>query len=336
MSQQLFPLLNTIGNTPLVPLHKITADHPGIELYAKLEFMNPGLSIKDRIVRHILDKAEQSGELQPGGTIVENTSGNTGAATAMIGALKGYKVILTMPDKVSTEKQNSLKAYGAEVRVFPTTAEPGSPNHYVQAALDLANELGAFRINQYDNPINPEAHYHTTGPEIWDQMEHQVDVFVASGSTGGTITGTGRFLKEQNPSIQIVMPDPIGSIYYHYWKTGQEDPSKIGTYEVEGVGEDHLAKAIDFSVIDDVIPFNDEQAFRMGRRLAQEEGILGGGTGGANVWGALQFASKYLPQHQKNHPSKPLRIATVIPDSGVKYLSKMYNDEWMAKQGYKV
>ncbi|MDR9388342.1 MAG: cysteine synthase family protein [Balneolaceae bacterium] len=336
MNQSPFTLLHTIGNTPLVPLLKITADHPGIELYAKLEFMNPGLSIKDRIVRHILDKAEQSGELQPGGTIVENTSGNTGAATAMIGALKGYKVILTMPDKVSTEKQNSLKAYGAEVRVFPTISEPGTPNHYVQAALDLAKELGAFRINQYDNHINPEAHYLTTGPEIWDQMDQDVDVFVSSGSTGGTITGTGGYLKEKNASIQIVMPDPIGSIYYHYWKTGQEDPSKIGTYEVEGVGEDHLAKAIDFSVIDDVIPFNDEQAFRMGRRLAHEEGILGGGTGGANVWGALEFAKTYFPEHQKIHPGKPLRIATVIPDSGVKYLSKMYNDEWMAKQGYKV
>lgn len=336
MSQQEYPLLDIIGNTPLVPLPKMTEELPGIELFAKLEFLNPGLSIKDRIVRHILHKAEQRGELKPGDTIVENTSGNTGAATAMIGALKGYKVILTMPDKVSKEKQDSLKAYGAEVRVFPTSAEPGSPNHYVQAALNLATELGAFRINQYDNPVNPEAHYLTTGPEIWDQMGQQIDVFVASGSTGGTISGTGRFLKEQNPSIQIVMPDPIGSIYYHYWKTGQEDPSKIGTYEVEGVGEDHLAKAIDFSVIDEVIPFNDQQAFTMGRRLAREEGILGGGTGGANVWGALEFAKKYLPEYQKHHPDRPLRIATIIPDSGVKYLSKMYNDQWMAEQGYDV
>lgn len=319
-------LLDTIGNTPLVKLQKLSPKSE-IEIFVKLEFMNPGFSIKDRIVRHIIDQAEKSGELKPGGTIVENTSGNTGAATAMIGALKGYRVILTMPDKVSLEKQNSLKAYGAEVRVYPTAAEPGSADHYVQAARDLAAELGAFMLNQYDNKKNPEAHYLSTGPEIWQQMDHKIDYFVASGSTGGTVSGVGKYLKEQDPSIKVIMPDPIGSIYYDFWKTREINTDAIGTYYVEGVGEDHLAKAIDFDLIDEVLPFNDQQAFSVARNLAQQEGILGGGTGGANVWGALQMAERI---------NGPARIVTTIPDSGVKYLSKIFNNEWMTEKGFTI
>lgn len=319
-------LLDTIGNTPLVELSKLSPKKD-IRILVKLEFTNPGFSVKDRIVRHIIADAEKSGELKPGGTIVENTSGNTGAATAMIGALKGYKVILTMPDKVSLEKQNSLKAYGAEVKVYPTSAAPGSPDHYVQAARDLAKELGAFMLNQYDNKKNPEAHYLSTGPEIWAQSGGKIDYYVASGSTGGTISGVGKYLKEKDPSIKVVMPDPFGSIYYDYWKTGEINEDAIGTYFVEGVGEDHLAKAIDFGVIDEVLQFNDQNAFGIARKLAQEEGILGGGTGGANVWGALQIAERI---------DGPATIVTVIPDSGIKYLSKLYNDDWMKENGFEI
>jgi cystathionine beta-synthase/cysteine synthase A len=320
------PLLDTIGNTPLVELTKLSP-RKDIRILVKLEFLNPGFSIKDRIVRHIIRDAEERGELKPGGTIVENTSGNTGAATAMIGALKGYKVILTMPDKVSLEKQNSLKAYGAEVRIYPTAAAPGAADHYVQAARDIAKELNAFMLNQYDNKKNPEAHYLTTGPEIWEQCGGIVDYYVASGSTGGTVSGVGKYLKEQNPDVKVVMPDPFGSIYYDYWKSRTINEEAIGSYFVEGVGEDHLAKAIDFDVIDEVLQFNDQQAFTAARRLAQEEGILGGGTGGANLWGALQIA---------NRLDKPATIITVIPDSGIKYLSKLYNDEWMHEKGFSI
>lgn len=319
-------LLDTIGSTPLVKLQHLSP-RKEIEILVKLEFMNPGFSIKDRIVRHIIAEAEKSGELKPGGTIVENTSGNTGAATAMIGALKGYRVILTMPDKVSEEKQNSLKAYGAEVRVYPTSATPGSDNHYVQAARNLAAELNAFMLNQYDNKKNPEAHYQSTGPEIWEQCGGKIDYFVASGSTGGTVSGTGKYLKEKNPKLKVVMPDPFGSIYYDYWKTREVNEEAIGTYYVEGVGEDHLAKAIDFDVIDEVLQFNDQQAFETARLLAQREGILGGGTGGANMWGVLQIA---------NRIEGPARIVTTIPDSGVKYLSKIYNDDWMKEKGFQI
>lgn len=315
-------LLNSVGNTPLVKLQKINP-YPHVEIFVKLEFFNPSGSIKDRIVSHIIADAEEKGLLKPGGTIVENTSGNTGAAAAMIAAKKGYKAILTMPDKVSIEKQNALKAFGAEVVVTPTSAAPDAPDHYVNTAKRIAAETpNSFRINQYDNLKNPEAHYLTTGPEIWRQTEGEVTHFVAAGSTGGTISGTGRFLKEQNAAIKVVMPDPYGSIYHHYFKTGEVDMDQSGTYHVEGVGEDHIVKAMDFSLIDDMYQFKDQDAFMMGRRLANEEGIFGGGTGGANVWGALKLAAT-IPKTEK------AVIVTIIPDNGVKYLSKMYNDEWM-------
>lgn len=315
-------LLNAVGNTPLVELRKINP-YPHVDLFVKLEYFNPSGSIKDRIVSHIIADAEKNGLLKPGGTIVENTSGNTGAAAAMIAAKKGYKAILTMPDKVSIEKQNALKAFGAEIVVTPTAAPPDSPDHYVNTAKRIAAETpNSFRINQYDNPKNPEAHYLTTGPEIWQQTDGKITHFVAAGSTGGTISGTGRYLKEQNPGVKLIMPDPIGSIYYEYFKTGKVNMEVSGTYHVEGVGEDHIVKAMDFSLVDEMMQFNDQDAFTIARRLAMEEGIFGGGTGGANVWGALQVASK-IPASQH------AVIVTVIPDNGVKYLSKIYNDEWL-------
>ncbi len=318
-------ILNNIGNTPLVKLQKINP-YPHIDIYVKLEFMNPSGSIKDRIVNHIINDAEKKGLLLPGGTIVENTSGNTGAAAAMIGAIKGYKVILTMPDKVSLEKQNALKAFGAEIVVCPTAALPDDSNHYVNVAKRLAIETpNSFRINQYDNPLNPEAHYLTTGPEIWEQTNGKVTHFVAAGSTGGTISGISKYLKEKNPNVFTFMADPFGSIFFKYFKTGEIDPNEIGSYFVEGVGEDHLTKAMNFELVNDMIQFNDNDCLNMGRRLAREEGIIGGGTGGANVWAALQLASRL---------TEPATIVTVIPDNGAKYLSKMYNDEWMKEKGF--
>lgn len=320
-------ILQTVGNTPLVKLQKLSPN-PLVDIYVKLEFFNPSGSIKDRIVQFIIDDAEKNGLLKPGGTIVENTSGNTGAAAAMMGAIKGYKVILTMPDKVSIEKQNALKAFGAEIVVTPTSAAPDSPDHYVNTAIRIANETpNSFRINQYDNPLNPLAHYHSTGPEIWRQTEGKVTHFVASGSTGGTISGISKYLKEQNPEVFSFMPDPFGSIYYQYFKTGEISHEGSCSYQVEGVGEDHINKAMDFKMVNDMIQFNDDNAFTVARRLAREEGIIGGGTGGANVWAAMELAKTL---------TKPATIVTIIPDNGAKYLSKFYNDEWMKANGYKL
>ncbi len=320
-------LLSTIGNTPLIELRRINP-YKHITLLAKLEFINPSGSIKDRIVSYIIDQAEQKGLLKPGGTIVENTSGNTGAAVAMIAALRGYKAILVMPDKVSIEKQSALKAYGAQIIVTPTSAPPDSPDHYVNVAKRLATEIpNSFRINQYDNRDNPQAHYLSTGPEIWKQTNGQVDYFVASGSTGGTITGIGKYLKEQKPTVQVVMADPIGSIYYEYFTTGKIPKDGHCTYQVEGVGEDHIAKAMDFSIVDKMYQFDDATAFSTAHRLAQQEGILAGGSSGANVWAALQLAKEL---------TQPATIVTVLPDNGIKYLSKFYNLTWLNEHHYEI
>lgn len=313
-------ILQTIGNTPLVKLEKINP-FKHVTLLAKCEFANPSGSIKDRIVDYIIADAEQKGLLQPGGSIVENTSGNTGAAVALLAAIKGYSAILTMPDKVSLEKQDALRAYGAKIVITPTAAPPHSPEHYVNVAKRIAAETpNSFRIDQYDNPKNPEAHYVSTAPEIWQQTSGNIDIFIASGSTGGTVSGIGRFLKEKNSNISVVMPDPVGSIYYEYFKTGKIPKEGSCNYFVEGVGEDHIAKALDFSVLDDVMPFRDHDAFMTARRLAKEEGLLVGGSSGANVWAALKMAAEQ---------DTPATIVTVLPDSGIKYLSKIYNDIWM-------
>lgn len=320
-------ILDTIGNTPMVKLNKLNPNSL-VTILLKLEFFNPSGSIKDRIVHYIIDNAEKSGLLKPGGTIIENTSGNTGAAVAMIAAIRGYKAILTMPDKVSKEKQNALKAYGAEIVVTPTSAAPDSPDHYVNTAIRLANETpNSFRINQYDNPLNPEAHYLSTGPEIWEQSQGKVDYLISSGSTGGTISGTGRYLKEKKPSVKVILPDPIGSIYYPYFKTGVIPHDGNCNYQIEGIGEDHMAKAIDFGVIDDVIQVSDQDAFSTGRLLAQKEGILAGGSSGANVWAAIELAKTL---------TSPATIVAIIPDGGIKYLSKMYDNEWMRSHNFEV
>ncbi len=320
-------ILDHIGETPLVWLDRLFPQ-PHVEVLAKVESFNPSGSIKDRIVRYIIEEAERSGQLRPGGVIVENTSGNTGAAIAMIAAIKGYRAILTMPDKVSAEKQDALRAFGAEVVVCPTAAAPGSPEHYVQRARAIAASLpGSFMINQYDNPKNAEAHYRTTAREIWHQTGKRVDYFVASGSTGGTVSGVGRYLKEMNPNVQVVMPDPKGSIYHSWFNRGQVDHSEIGTYQVEGVGEDHLAECMDFGVVDETLQFSDVDAFGMSRRLARTEGILAGGSAGANLWGCQQIVERL---------TRPAVIVTVLPDSGLKYLSKCFSDRWMAEQGHAI
>lgn len=318
--QQYSTILDTIGKTPIVRLQRLSPKKE-VLILVKLEFLNPGFSIKDRIVKHIIEDAEARGVLRPKGTIIENTSGNTGAAVAMIAAVRGYKAILTMPDKVSKEKQNSLKAFGAKIIICPTDAPPDSPDHYVNLAKKLASETpNSFRVDQYDNLKNPEAHYLTTGPEIWDDTRGEIDCFIASASTGGTISGVGRFLKEKKPSIHVIMPDPIGSIYYDYFKTGVIPDHGNCSYKLEGIGEDHMAKAIDFSVIDDVVQVTDRDAFLTSRELATKEGILAGGSSGANVWAAIQYAKTL---------DSPATIVTPLPDGGVKYLSKIYDDDWM-------
>lgn len=306
-------ITSAIGNTPVVRLDRMFRQ-PHITVFAKLEYMNPSLSTKDRIVRHILDDAEATGELRPGSTIVENTSGNTGAAIAMIAAARGYRAILTMPDKVTEEKRSVLRALGAEVVICPTSAPPESEEHYVARAKAIAAAIPhSFMINQYDNAKNAEAHYRTTGPEIWAQIGDSIDYFVASGSTGGTVSGVGKFLKEKKPSIKVFMPDPVGSIYYTYFKTGTIDKSEIAAYEVEGIGEDHLAKCMDFSVVDEMRQFTDDDAFHAALRASREEGLFVGTSSGANLWGCLRLAETL---------TEPATIVTVLPDSGLKYLSK--------------
>jgi cystathionine beta-synthase/cysteine synthase A len=316
-------MIDTIGNTPLVQLKNI-CPNPLVTILLKLEFFNPSGSIKDRIVKYILEDAIKTGLLKPGGTIIEATSGNTGAAIAMIAAIYGYSAILVLPDKVSKEKQDALKAYGAKIVVTPTSAPLNSPDHYVNKAKQLAKDTpGSFQINQYDNLKNREAHYKTTGPEIWEQSGGAIDYFVASGSTGGTISGVSLFLKEKNPKIQTIMPDPIGSMYYEYFKTGKIPKESKCTYFVEGIGEDHLVKGIDFSVIDDVLQVTDKQSFATARLLARKEGILAGGSSGSNVFIALELAKRC---------TKKTTIVTIAPDGGIKYLSKLFNDSWMQEQ----
>lgn len=316
-------ILKIIGWTPLIRLNKITRDiKPNI--FAKLEFLNPAGSVKDRMALFIIEDAERNGLLKPGGTIVENSSGNTGAALAMIAAVKGYKCIITMPDKMSDEKKNLMKAFGAEVVVTPTDVPPDSPESYYSVAKRIARETpNSYYPDQYNNPKNIDSHYYTTGPEIWKQTRGNIDYFVAGIGTGGTLSGAGKYLREKNPEIRIIAVDPEGSVFYDYFKT--RTLIKPHVYKVEGIGEDYLVKAVDFNLIDDIIQVHDKESFLMARRLAREEGIFAGGSSGSAVWAAMKIAGEI--KEGKN-------IVVILPDSGSRYLSKLYNDKWMKANGF--
>jgi cystathionine beta-synthase len=310
-------ILDTIGETPLVRLSRLGADlAPAI--VAKVETFNPGGSIKDRIAVGLIEAAERDGRLRPGGTIVEPTSGNTGTGLAIVALLKGYRVIAVMPDKMSKEKIDLLRAYGAEVVVAPTEVPPDSPESYYRVADRLTEEIpGAFQPNQYFNQANPEAHYRTTGPEIWRQTGGLVTHFVAGVGTGGTITGAGRYLKERNPAIEVIGADPVGSIY-----SGGE----VKPYLVEGVGEDFWPESFDPSVVDRYVTVSDRDSFLTTRRLASVEGILAGGSSGMAVYAALDIAREI------DDPAA--MVVVILPDGGRSYLSKVYNDAWMRQYGF--
>jgi cystathionine beta-synthase len=316
-------LTAAIGHTPIVRLNRVTEGVES-EIYVKLEYLNPAGSMKDRVGLNIIRDAEQRGMLGPGGTIIEATSGNTGAALAMVAAIRGYKCIFVMPDKMSSEKIDALRAYGAKVVICPTAVEPSDPRSYYSVARKIVEETsGAFYANQYHNPANPEAHYVSTAPEIWEQTGGGFDVFLGGMGTGGTLSGCGRYFKERNPDIKIVGVDPIGSLYYEYVKTGRL--TKAFSYYVEGIGEDFLPSTMNLDILDDVVQVDDRECFMVTRELVRREGIFCGGSSGAAVVGAIKYARQL---------KEPKRLLVLLPDSAQKYLSKIFNDEWMRSNGF--
>jgi cystathionine beta-synthase len=316
-------LTQAVGNTPIVRLNRI-AEHVESSIYVKLEYLNPAGSMKDRVALNIIRDAEERGMLGPGGTIVEATSGNTGAGLAMVAATRGYKCIFVMPDKMSQEKVDTLRAYGAKVVICPTAVEPSDPRSYYSTARRIVEETpGAFYANQYHNPANPEAHFLSTAPEIWEQTGGKFDVFCGGMGTGGTLSGCGRYFKQQRADIQIVGVDPIGSLYYEYVKTGRL--TKPFSYYVEGIGEDFLPSTMNLDLLDEVVQVDDKECFLMTRELVRREGIFCGGSGGAAVVGAVKYAQSLR---------SPKNIIVLLPDSAQKYLSKIFNDEWMRSNGF--
>lgn len=310
-------VLETIGHTPMIRLRKVAEGLP-CKVYGKVEFFNPGGSIKDRVAKAMIEKAEREGILKPGvSTIIEATSGNTGVGLAMVAAVKGYRSIFVMPDKMSDEKISLLRAYGAEVVITPTNVPPDSPDSYAGVAARLLNEIpNAWQPNQFTNLANPEIHYLTTGPEIWEQTQGRVTVFVNGIGTGGTISGVGRYLKERNPKVRIVGADPEGSVL---------SGGKPGPWKVEGIGEDYVPKTFNSQMVDDWVRVSDRESFGIARRLAREEGLLIGGSCGTSVAAALRYAERLTPEDV---------VVAMLPDTGRNYLSKMYNEDWMRENGF--
>ncbi len=318
-------ILEAIGNTPLIKLNKITRGIKGT-VYAKMESMNPGLSAKDRIAIHMIDKAEQEGRLQPGGTIIEATSGNTGFSIAMISAIRGYRCILTVTSKVSKEKINLLKAMGARVILCPKSAKPDDPASYYERAKQFARDIpNSLYLNQNFNIDNCEAHYMSTGPEIWKQTEGKITHLICSTGTGGTLSGTAQFLKEKNPDIEIIAIDAYGSVLKKYYETGVYDENEIYSYRIEGTGKNIIPANVNFNVIDRYVKVTDKQSAFKARRLAKQEGMLVGYSSGAVLQGLFEV---------RNDMKKEDVIVLIFADHGSRYLGKIFNDEWMEEQGF--
>ena len=315
-------ILDVIGNTPIVKLNKV-GNYVSSDIYVKLEYLNPGGSIKDRMGVYLCQKALERGDLKPGGTIVESTSGNTGVGIALFAAIHGYNCVFVMADKQSQEKIDNLKAYGAKVIVCPTDVEPEDPRSYYSVAAKLGNLPNSVFLDQYGNMDNGESHFEITGPEIYKQTNGAFDTFIASVGTGGTISGCSRYLKSKMPNLKTVGVDCEGSILMHYHKTGEICEAK--SYVVEGIGEDFLPDNVLFDQIDDFVMVNDKESFLMTRELLTKEGIYAGGSCGSAVVGAIKYAESL---------DKPERILVILPDSGNRYASKIYNDNWMQKMGY--
>ncbi|HEY2517982.1 MAG TPA: pyridoxal-phosphate dependent enzyme [Polyangiaceae bacterium] len=316
-------ITQAVGNTPIVRLNKV-AQGLASEIYVKCEYLNPGGSHKDRLAFNLLRRAEEAG-LKPGGTIVEATSGNTGASLALLAAVRGYKCIFIMPDKMSQEKIANLRAFGAKVVVCPTAVDADDPRSYYKVSRRIADETpNSFYANQYHNPANPEAHYLSSAPEIWRQTNGDFDAFVAGMGTGGTISGCGKYFKERKPEIQLVGVDPVGSLYYDFVKTGRI--TKPFSYKVEGIGEDFFPTTMNLKVLDEIVRVDDKECFLMTRDLTRMEGLFVGGSGGAAVAGAIKYAKLY--------PEKKMKILVFLCDGGNKYVSKIFNDEWMRENGF--
>lgn len=320
-------ITKAVGNTPIVRLNRVTRGLPaGVEIYVKCEYLNPGGSHKDRLAWNLLRRAEEGG-LKPGGTIVEATSGNTGASLALLAAIRGYKCVFVMPDKMSQEKVSNLRAFGAKVVMCPTAVDADDPRSYYKVSRRIADETpNSFYANQYHNPANPEAHYLWTGPEIWKQTNGDFDVFVAGMGTGGTVSGCGKYLKEKKPSIKILGVDPVGSLYYDFVKTGRI--TKPFSYKVEGIGEDFFPTTMNLKILDDIVRVDDKECFLMTRDMTRLEGLFVGGSGGAAVAGAVKWAK------QAQLKGRPCKILVFLADAGQKYVSKIFNDDWMRENGF--
>ncbi|MGE5342281.1 MAG: PLP-dependent cysteine synthase family protein [Candidatus Omnitrophota bacterium] len=317
-------ILNAVGYTPLIRLNKVTEGiRKDIEIYAKVEFLNPMGSVKDRVAKYMIEKAEKEGRITNGQLIIENSSGNTALGLAMVAVQKGYKLKVIVRDSLSKEKMDQLKALGVDIHQVDSTLPPESPDSYNNITPRMAKDLpGCYFPDQHNNRENNETHYMTTGPEIWEQMDGKIDYFVSGLGTGGTISGTSRYLKEQNPQIRVIGVDPVGSIFHDYFHTRKIVPSSH--YYIEGLGDEFLINCVEFDRIDDMYQVSDRESFHHARKLVKEEGILGGGSSGAALWGVLKLARSL------DHPA---RIVTVFPDSASRYLSTIFNDQWMESKG---